>query len=238
MRDHRGHTGHVPREAAARGDVSWSLAPAAARARSRPSNPPLAHPQPGGMPVPIPATRTVDDERPPMRTVSRSATAAHGTHIGAVSEMFVGDSHQRPVDLPTVRAMAGDRRLAGGLDVSGRGPHRSPRYIRVDGEHRCVPARSLTPPPTPVATIHDGDTIAEAANLFDRINRERRLSCWDHRRAPKADDITVRCIETISARGLVVDPSAADGHLGCAAILGKIVRVGGLGQCRSARRAG
>lgn len=148
-----------------------------------------------------------------------------------VDEVFADPTYQRILDVPRARkiAAAWDRRLAGIIEVSGRGPDTVPRYAVMDGQHRWAATRYLTDPPVLVANVHSGLTVAEEAALFDKLNRERRRpDTWDHWRARKAaGNHTVLAIETICEKhDLTIDPTPKDGFIACVSTLEKIVKLG------------
>lgn len=163
------------------------------------------------------------------------AAAAQGSYIDAICvvEMFVDPSYQRPVDMARARKLADgwDRRLAGVIEVSDRGPQHSPRFAVVDGQHRCAAARLRDRSAVMVATIHDGLSIADEARLFDRLNRERRRpSTWDHWRARKGSgDAQVLAIEqAVSSLGLTIDCTTKEGVVRCTSALEKLAALGGV----------
>ena len=163
-----------------------------------------------------------------------TATVAPGAYIDAlgVDELFADTAYQRPVDRGRVRKLAAewDRRLAGVIEVSDRGPEQRPRYAVIDGQHRWEGARLRDPDARVVASIHEGLSIAEEAALFDRLNRQRRRpSTWDHWRARRASgDATVAAIESaVADLGLRIDPGPREGAVRCTATLEKLAALGG-----------
>lgn len=167
--------------------------------------------------------------------VTAAAVVARGAYIDAlpVGEMFVDHTYQRGLDAARANALAQvwDRRLAGVIEVSDRGPDYSPRYAVIDGQHRWAAAQLRNEADVLVASIHEGLSVADEASLFDRINRERRrLSTWDEWRARKAaGDHTVGAIETtVNALGLKIDSAPRDGNVRCTATLEKLVALGGI----------
>lgn len=150
-----------------------------------------------------------------------------------VDEIFADHTYQRPVDPPRSRKIARewDRRLAGILEVSDRGPESSPRYAVIDGQHRWAAATLLDSAPALVANVHTGLTIQEEAELFDRLNRERRrITTWDHWHARKAaDDPNVLRIEkAVQKMDLTISSIPKDGNIRCTATLEKLVKLGGV----------
>lgn len=150
-----------------------------------------------------------------------------------VDDIFADTTYQRVLDVVRARKMsaAWDRRLAGILEVSDRGEHASPRYAIMDGQHRWAAAKYLNPPPSLVANVHEGLSVADEAKLFDQLNRARKqTNVWDHWKARSAaGDNTVCSIEGILAKhGLRVDPGPRDGNVGCTGALEKVVKIGGL----------
>lgn len=156
-----------------------------------------------------------------------------------VNEIFVDHSYQRLCDVTRARAMSAtwDRRLAGIVEVSDRGETATPRYAVIDGQHRWAAAGFLKDPPTLVANVHEGLTIADEAALFDKLNRQRKQpSPWDHWRARRAaGDTTVTDIEQAAAEaGFEVTDRVRDGSLCCISTLEKITAsAGGLELLRS-----
>lgn len=145
-------------------------------------------------------------------------------------EIFADTTYQRVLDVPRARKMAStwDRRLAGILEVSDRGEDVSPRYAVLDGQHRWSAAKFLQTPPSLVANVHSGLSLADEAALFDRLNRQRKqISTWDHWKARRAaSDEHVLAIEAIiSKHGLKVDPAPRDGHVGCTGTLEKVAKL-------------
>lgn len=180
-------------------------------------------------------------------TVTGAAAAARETFIDAVavSDVFVDNSYQRAPDMTRVRKLAAgwDRRLAGVIEVSDRGPGMAGRYAVVDGQHRWLAARLRDPSAVMVATVHEDLSVAEEAALFDRLNRERRRpSTWDHWRARQAaGDATVAAIEAaVSAvklrdgRTLCIDNVPRACTVRCTATLEKLAAVGGTDLVRDA----
>jgi len=156
------------------------------------------------------------------------------TYITAIpaTDMFADLTYQREPDMARVRqiAAAWDVRLVGVLEVSDRGEDASPRYAVIDGHHRVRAAQlpDITPPL--VATVHTGLTVQQEAELFDRLNRERRrLTTWDHWRArTAAGEPTVLAIKGAVAQvHLVIDDAPKPGHVRCTATLEKLYQLGG-----------
>jgi hypothetical protein len=150
-----------------------------------------------------------------------------------VDEVFADPTYQRILDVPRARKIAAgwDRRLAGILEVSDRGEDARPRYAVIDGQHRWAAAGYLQTPPILVANVHSGLTIAEEADLFDKLNRERRrITTWDHWHARKAGrDSAVLAIEAAVERvGLTVHMNPRDGNVRCTATLEKLAALGGV----------
>lgn len=82
-----------------------------------------------------------------------TAAAKASVYIAALSpaDIFADSTYQRVCDVAHARRMSAgwDRRLAGIIEVSDRGPDASPRYAVIDGQHRWAAARFLAdPPPT------------------------------------------------------------------------------------------
>lgn len=156
-----------------------------------------------------------------------------------VAEIFVDHSYQRVCDVARARTMAAtwDRRLAGIVEVSDRGGSAMPRYAVIDGQHRWAAAGFLKDPPTLVANVHEGLTIADEAALFDKLNRQRKQpSPWDHWRARRAaGDNAVLAIERTAAdHGFEVTDRVREGSLWCISTLEKITAsAGGLDLLRS-----
>lgn len=166
------------------------------------------------------------------------------TYIAAIpaGEMFADLSYQREPDMPRVRHIAAnwDVRLVGVLEVSDRGEGVSdtiareqgcvPRYAVIDGHHRVRGAQLLDIAPPLVATVHTGLTIQQEAELFDRLNRERRrLTTWDHWRArTTAGDRTVLALQKAVAKlGLVIGDAPKPGYVRCTSTLEKLHALGG-----------
>lgn len=156
------------------------------------------------------------------------------TYITAIpaADMFVDLSYQREPDMPRVRQIAAhwDVRLVGVLEVSDRGEHTSPRYAVIDGHHRMRGAQLLDIAPPLVATVHSGLSIQQEAELFDRLNRERRrLTTWDHWRArTTAGDPTVLAIQKAVVKlGLVIGDAPKPGYVRCTSTLEKLHTLGG-----------
>lgn len=147
----------------------------------------------------------------------------------AAHEIFSDPTYQRVLDVPRARKMAGgwDRRLAGILEVSDRGEHNSPRYAVLDGQHRWAAARFLKTPPVLVANVHSGLSVADEAELFEKLNRERRqITTWDRWRARRAsaDPVVLAIENTVAAAGLTISESKvpAGGSVSCVSTLEKI----------------
>lgn len=151
----------------------------------------------------------------------------------AIDEIFADPTYQRDLDEARARKMAAewDRRLAGILEVSDRGEGHSPRFAVMDGMHRWAAAGKLETPPSLVANVHSGLTVADEAVLFDKFNRLRKqTNTWDHWKARRvAGDEQVVAIEAcVERNGLVTDMSAQDGRIACVATLEKVVKLGGI----------
>lgn len=159
-------------------------------------------------------------------------TVEHDVYIAAlqVNEIFADKTYQRILDVPRARKMCAswDRRLAGILEVSDRGEDASPRYAVLDGQHRWAAAGYLQNPPSLVANVHSGLTIADEAALFDRLNRQRKqISTWDHWKARRAasDPLVVAVESTVTAAGLrLTDQTGAQGAIWCIGTLEKIAQ--------------
>lgn len=159
----------------------------------------------------------------------------HGVYIAAlpVEDIFADPTYQRVLDVAHARRMAAgwDRRLAGIIEVSDRGPDASPRYAVVDGQHRWAAARFLAEPPQLVANVHEGLSVTGEAELFDRLNRQRKaITTWDHWKARRASgDLLVSSIETtVTNAGLKVSESAATvGGISCVSTLEKVAASAG-----------
>ncbi|GFG87894.1 DUF6551 family protein [Mycolicibacter algericus] len=117
-----------------------------------------------------------------------AAAADPDVYVTAIhtSDVFVDTTYQRPCDPARARAMARDwnPRLAGIIEVSDRGPTNLPRYAIIDGQHRWAAAQLLDDPPTLVANVHTGLTVADEAKLFDQLNRARKkVNVFEHYKA-------------------------------------------------------
>lgn len=166
--------------------------------------------------------------------VADDAVVRAGSYIQAldVHELFVDDSYQRPLDEGRARAMAEqwDRKLAGVVEVSDRGPGSRVRYAVIDGQHRWAAAKLRVPIPVMVASVHEGLSVAQEAVLFDRLNRQRRRpSTWDHWRARKrSGDQVVMVIEAVvKQHNLFIDCAPREGNVRCTATLEKLSSLGG-----------
>lgn len=157
------------------------------------------------------------------------------TYIAAltVDEIFADPTYQRTLDVIRARKMYSewDPRLAGIVEVSDRGKDASPRYAVVDGMHRWAAAGYFVNPPPMVANVHTGLSVADEAELFDKLNRQRKqTNTFDHWKARRAaGDVDVLAIESITRRnGLDVHMSPSDDTISCVAALEKIVKLGGI----------
>jgi hypothetical protein len=159
--------------------------------------------------------------------MTTTETAVYVTAV-TVDEVFADPTYQRILDTARARAIASawDRRLAGILELSDRGETKFPRYAVLDGQHRWAAAGYLQAPPPLVANVHSGLTVADEADLFDKLNRQRKqISTWDHWRARRAaGDELVVAIEAIAFKhGLRVhEQSGKDGVVTCCSTLEKI----------------
>lgn len=158
----------------------------------------------------------------------------------SVTEIFADPTYQRICDIARARKMAGtwDRRLAGILEISDRGEDHTPRYAVLDGQHRWAAAKCLAQPPTLVANVHTGLTLAEEAALFDKLNRQRKqTSPWDHWRARRisGDPLVLSIEQAATELGFDVGERASkDGTLCCISTLEKIAgSAGGIDLLRS-----
>lgn len=147
----------------------------------------------------------------------------------AVGEIFADRTYQRECDVTRARKMAHswDRRLAGIVEVSDRGEDSSPRFAIIDGQHRWAAAKSLINPPQLVANVHEGLTVEQEAQLFDKLNRQRKQpTTWDHWKARRASgDEFVQAVEaTVERVGLTVSPNPKDGNVRCIGALEKIAK--------------
>ena len=178
-------------------------------------------------------------------TIAGHAAHARGGYIDALraDQLFVDHTYQRAPDMARARGLAAgwNRKLAGVIEVSDRGADQHPRYAIIDGQHRWLAAKELSPAPMVVATIHEGLSVAEEAQLFDRLNRDRRrTSTWDHWRARKsALDPTVLAIEAAvadvagaHAAPLRIDNGAGEGNIRCTSTLEKLHALGGVDLIR------
>lgn len=143
-------------------------------------------------------------------------------------EVFADHTYQRPLDGPRARRIAHtwDRKLAGILEVSDRGPDHQPRYAIIDGQHRWAATKYLTDPPPLVANVHENLTLADEATLFDQLNRERRrIGPFDHYRARlAAGEWNIIQIQRIADKHqLKIDPTPRDNHVSCISTMEKIV---------------
>lgn len=150
-----------------------------------------------------------------------------------VHAIFADPTYQRACDESRARKLAKewDRRLVGIVEVSDRGEDVAPRYAIVDGQHRWAAAGRLDDPPALVANVHTGLSVAEEAELFDKLNRQRKqTNTWDHWKARRAaGEAAVLDIEaTVAAHDLIVDMSPQDGRIACVSTLEKVVKLGGL----------
>lgn len=157
-----------------------------------------------------------------------------GVYVTAVTvdEVFADPTYQRDLDNTRARKMAAtwDRRLAGILEVSDRGEQHQRRFAVIDGQHRWAAAQLLDPPPTLVANVHSGLSVADEAELFDRLNRERRrLTGWDHWKARLAagEPTAHQIAATVTKHGLTVESAPKDGHVRAVAAMEKLVTLGG-----------
>lgn len=147
-----------------------------------------------------------------------------------VDELFVDSTYQRDADRNAVKRMVAewDPRLAGIVEVSDRGETASPRYAVIDGQHRWAAAALLEPQPVLVANVHTGLTVAEEAQLFDRLNRSRKkINHFEHYKARLAagDWIIGRIQTVLDKHGLKVDPAPKDGCVGCVGALEKVADI-------------
>lgn len=170
-----------------------------------------------------------------MARVMQAADVDIGVYVTAVhvDEVFADETYQRPLDKPRACKIAAtwDRRLAGIVEVSDRGEGVKPRYAVMDGQHRWAAAALLDIPPMLVANVHSGLTVADEADLFDRLNRERRrITTWDHWHARKgAGDAQVLNIErAVQKVGLEISSVPKDGSVRCTATLEKLTKLGGV----------
>ena len=150
------------------------------------------------------------------------------------TQLFVDHTYQRELDLARAKAMARqwDRRLVGIIDVCDRGEVDSgPRYAVIDGQHRWAAAALDDSEAVLVCNVHTGLSVNDEAELFDRLNRQRRrITTWDHWRARKtAGDTTVCAIEkAVTNLGLTIDSAPRLGHVRCTATLEKLHALGGI----------
>ncbi|GAS98850.1 uncharacterized protein RMCC_5815 [Mycolicibacterium canariasense] len=146
------------------------------------------------------------------------------------SEIFADPTYQRLLDTTHARKMSAgwDRRLAGIIEVSDRGEGASPRYAVIDGQHRWAAARNLTEPPKLVANVHEGLTVEQEAQLFDKLNRQRKkINGFDHYRARLAagEWIIVRVQAVLDKHHLKMDPAPNEGNVGCVGTLEKVAEI-------------
>lgn len=161
-----------------------------------------------------------------------AAAADPDVYVTAIntSDVFVDTTYQRPCDHARARAMARDwnPRMVGIIEVSDRGPASLPRYAIIDGQHRWAAAQLLDEPPTLVANVHTGLTVADEAKLFDQLNRARKkVNVFEHYKARLAagEWIIGRIQAVLDKRGLIVDPAPKDGHIGCVGTLEKVADI-------------
>lgn len=163
--------------------------------------------------------------------MTETSTDQYVTAIAAV-DMFVDHTYQRGLDMGRAKAMAQqwDPRLVGILEVADRGEKATPRYAVIDGQHRWAGAALHTDDAILVANVHTGLTVAEEAELFSELNRQRRrITTWDHWHARKAaGDKTVTQIESVvTGAGLRIDSAPKAGNVRCTATLEKLHALGG-----------
>lgn len=148
----------------------------------------------------------------------------------AVDEMFIDKTYQRVLEVSRARKYAHtwDRRLAGIIEVSDRGDTHSPRYAIIDGQHRWAAAGFLVDPPSLVVNVHTGLTIADEADLWDKLNRQRKkANIWEQWKARRAaGDEQVIAIEKVLAKySLCVDSAPRDGAIGCGGTRQKVEEI-------------
>jgi len=164
-----------------------------------------------------------------------TAATEAGVYIAALSptDIFADSTYQRVCDVAHARRMAAgwDRRLAGIIEVSDRGPDASPRYAVIDGQHRWAAARFLADPPQLVAHVHEGLSVTGEAELFAKLNRQRKqITTWDHWKARRAaGDPLVSAIEaSITRVGLkVTESGVTPGGISCVSTVEKIASSAG-----------
>jgi hypothetical protein len=131
---------------------------------------------------------------------------ATGVYIDAipVSDMFVDHSYQRDLDDHRAHRMskAWDRRLAGVLDVSDRGPNANPRYAIINGQHRWAAVTMAGTSTHLAANVHTGLTPADEAAVFRDIDLStKKLTSWDRWKARRAaGDSTINEIEDLTSK--------------------------------------
>lgn len=88
-----------------------------------------------------------------------------------VGELLIDHAYQRPLDEKRVAKIAGDFRpeMLGVLEVS----HRNGHYAVFDGQHR-LRAIELVGFEQVGCLVHSGMTVAQEADLFNRLQRERK----------------------------------------------------------------
>lgn len=157
------------------------------------------------------------------------------TYVAAVTaaECFVDHTYQRIQDVARARKIAAgwDRRLVGLIEVSDRGPDATPRYAVIDGQHRWAAAGFLQDPPQLVANVHEGLTVEQEAELFDKLNRQRKQpTTWDHWKARRVSgDPIVAAIEQIAAQaGLhCTENAGTPGGIFCTSTMEKVAASAG-----------
>lgn len=179
---------------------------------------PLAPPPTPTRPRPAPKPKAKAPEESTAMTTPTPAVneTSHDVYVDAiaVADMFVDRTYQRDLDVRRAHKMGADwdRRLAGVLDVSDRGPGHLPRrYAVINGQHRWAAASHAGAATHLAANVHTGLSVSEEAALFRDIDRStKKLTTWDRWKARRATgDVTVCGIDTLAGQyGLKVDQRA------------------------------
>lgn len=146
-------------------------------------------------------------------------------------QLFADPAYQRQLDETRVEQMAAhfNPALLGVLAVSARGDD---RFAVIEGQHRWAAAqRASGVADVPlVCLVHTGLTVRDEADLFHRIDTQRRsLTSWDRwkARGTAGDPVVAAVDAVVAAAGLRIDPAPRDGALAATGALERIHRLGG-----------
>lgn len=146
-----------------------------------------------------------------------------------MADLFIDDLYQRPLEASRVRGIVRgyEPAMMGALEVSDRA---NGTYAVFDGQHRLAAALELGLREVG-CLVHQQLTVAEEADLFERLQRDRKPVHNIYRlraRAAAGDDDAREIYEALAGTGYSASPKASANSIGSAAVLSELHRYGAL----------